>query len=200
MKFIRSRSEVTWAIVIAAFVAAIIAFGPRSRPTTFYLETSLQSTLAGSARLYYDAREGLVRSHSVALPLAGENQPKLYRFPMPEGRYSSLQLDLTTSPGNKVTISGAQIIGSSGAIIRSIQKSQLTTACDLEPSHGSPTESGLTMISSEHCSSVSIDLHEPLNLKWVPQESFLKMLRRFGRRSEERRVGKECRSRWSPYH
>ena len=22
----------------------------------------------------------------------------------------------------------------------------------------------------------------------------------FGRRSEERRVGKECRSRWSPYH
>src|SRR2546426_4891443 len=24
--------------------------------------------------------------------------------------------------------------------------------------------------------------------------------RRFQRRSEERRVGKECRSRWSPYH
>ena len=23
---------------------------------------------------------------------------------------------------------------------------------------------------------------------------------RIGRRSEERRVGKECRSRWSPYH
>ena len=22
----------------------------------------------------------------------------------------------------------------------------------------------------------------------------------FGRRSEERRIGKECRSRWSPYH
>ena len=26
------------------------------------------------------------------------------------------------------------------------------------------------------------------------------MLDRFGERSEERRVGKECRSRWSPYH
>src|SRR2546426_11991294 len=25
-------------------------------------------------------------------------------------------------------------------------------------------------------------------------------LRRFATRSEERRVGKECRSRWSPYH
>ena len=24
--------------------------------------------------------------------------------------------------------------------------------------------------------------------------------RHFGNRSEERRVGKECRSRWSPYH
>ena len=24
--------------------------------------------------------------------------------------------------------------------------------------------------------------------------------RQFGQRSEERRVGKECRSRWSPYH
>src|SRR2546425_11703914 len=26
------------------------------------------------------------------------------------------------------------------------------------------------------------------------------VLREFGDRSEERRVGKECRSRWSPYH
>src|SRR3546814_13884624 len=30
--------------------------------------------------------------------------------------------------------------------------------------------------------------------------SNLKLLRRITRRSEERRVGKECRSRWSPYH
>ena len=27
-----------------------------------------------------------------------------------------------------------------------------------------------------------------------------KEARKFRRRSEERRVGKECRSRWSPYH
>ena len=26
------------------------------------------------------------------------------------------------------------------------------------------------------------------------------VIRRFNDRSEERRVGKECRSRWSPYH
>ena len=29
---------------------------------------------------------------------------------------------------------------------------------------------------------------------------FLETVRRHDRRSEERRVGKECRSRWSPYH
>src|SRR3989442_14128515 len=32
----------------------------------------------------------------------------------------------------------------------------------------------------------------------IPQEAFLAVLR--VERSEERRVGKECRSRWSPYH
>ena len=35
-----------------------------------------------------------------------------------------------------------------------------------------------------------------LSLAWV-REDFLKAQ---GNRSEERRVGKECRSRWSPYH
>ena len=33
----------------------------------------------------------------------------------------------------------------------------------------------------------------------MPHESFLMLLSLFNR-SEERRVGKECRSRWSPYH
>src|SRR5438067_8340690 len=31
-------------------------------------------------------------------------------------------------------------------------------------------------------------------------ESFLSQCGRWTKRSEERRVGKECRSRWSPYH
>ena len=28
----------------------------------------------------------------------------------------------------------------------------------------------------------------------------LEILKKYHKRSEERRVGKECRSRWSPYH
>ena len=31
-------------------------------------------------------------------------------------------------------------------------------------------------------------------------EKTVKVIRTLKRRSEERRVGKECRSRWSPYH
>ena len=37
----------------------------------------------------------------------------------------------------------------------------------------------------------------------VSEQSFYRWKKRFGAlgvRSEERRVGKECRSRWSPYH
>ena len=35
--------------------------------------------------------------------------------------------------------------------------------------------------------------HNPAHAKWADRD-------RFVLRSEERRVGKECRSRWSPYH
>src|SRR2546426_10896484 len=34
----------------------------------------------------------------------------------------------------------------------------------------------------------------------LAEKAFSQFGNSFGRRSEERRVGKECRSRWSPYH
>src|SRR5256885_11983692 len=37
-------------------------------------------------------------------------------------------------------------------------------------------------------------------LRRLRRDRFAHPLRRPDRRSEERRVGKECRSRWSPYH
>src|ERR1035438_8239329 len=40
---------------------------------------------------------------------------------------------------------------------------------------------------------------EPGNM-WGPQNDAKNLLVRPAPRSEERRVGKECRSRWSPYH
>ena len=47
------------------------------------------------------------------------------------------------------------------------------------------------------------DLNEALkveNLTLNDYEEICKRLKRKPNRSEERRVGKECRSRWSPYH
>ena len=41
------------------------------------------------------------------------------------------------------------------------------------------------------------DVHEAEDLV---QTALLKAWQSWGERSEERRVGKECRSRWSPYH
>ena len=38
------------------------------------------------------------------------------------------------------------------------------------------------------------------NLLWTLIAAILVMFMQPGFRSEERRVGKECRSRWSPYH
>ena len=37
-------------------------------------------------------------------------------------------------------------------------------------------------------------------LSYVPEHIQKAAFAQFGERSEERRVGKECRSRWSPYH
>src|SRR5215217_9095407 len=53
--------------------------------------------------------------------------------------------------------------------------------------------------SSDVCSS---DLLPAASVSGAPTESPINPARTYpsGSRSEERRVGKECRSRWSPYH
>ena len=44
------------------------------------------------------------------------------------------------------------------------------------------------------------DIFKTENDFQLAKQSIEKNLEDFERRSEERRVGKECRSRWSPYH
>ena len=41
---------------------------------------------------------------------------------------------------------------------------------------------------------------ESLALEKIEEEQTDRIIKQMERRSEERRVGKECRSRWSPYH
>ena len=43
-----------------------------------------------------------------------------------------------------------------------------------------------------------VDREKNVGKFWRNQQIFEKSMK--ARRSEERRVGKECRSRWSPYH
>ena len=43
-------------------------------------------------------------------------------------------------------------------------------------------------------------LSPPSALNDLERAEFVALILGSGRRSEERRVGKECRSRWSPYH
>src|SRR5260221_2425917 len=63
--------------------------------------------------------------------------------------------------------------------------------------------------SSDVCSSdlgQKREMTVPVSFKIIPQDATRKggfgdgQWIRFSARSEERRVGKECRSRWSPYH
>ena len=48
---------------------------------------------------------------------------------------------------------------------------------------------------------LGLSVYQPEKIRNVSAIDYLKSLRPdFAERSEERRVGKECRSRWSPYH
>ena len=77
---------------------------------------------------------------------------------------------------------------------------------------------GLSAVMSNSACDVSATTLEPCQLNFIPRQLFLGFLHDYGEvsvrvahhlsvelrhayhRSEERRVGKECRSRWSPYH
>ena len=49
---------------------------------------------------------------------------------------------------------------------------------------------------------IGMDMYTLMCIKWMTNENLLyKKINLIKlKRSEERRVGKECRSRWSPYH
>ena len=50
---------------------------------------------------------------------------------------------------------------------------------------------------------IAIDRSQGMQIDWFYRNSLPlleRIVRRYVSRSEERRVGKECRSRWSPYH
>src|SRR3712207_8327488 len=67
------------------------------------------------------------------------------------------------------------------------------------------THSSISCLQEAHCYT-DASLHPPLNFLREPDKAEVRRISLLGTwvnkglRSEERRVGKECRSRWSPYH
>ena len=100
-----------------------------------------------------------------------------------------------------------------GLIIRQKEPTNLETPLDQADSYLTPTE--LFYIRS-HFAAPRLELasyqlrvdgavRNPISLSYqqlrdMPSETRIATLECAGNRSEERRVGKECRSRWSPYH
>src|SRR2546425_4067661 len=115
------------------------------------------------------------------------------RRPVTADEYASFVMRLASGAGGNITLTTgashrpgpfAQITGRDGTLV-------LTGETSLEIGRpGAPLEDA----------SVPDDLWEqtPPNNIWAPP--FWRRCRDMVARSEERRVGKECRSRWSPYH
>src|SRR5258706_1805745 len=71
---------------------------------------------------------------------------------------------------------------------------------DLCPSCGNTISMNVTRTALERVEVISI-IKEAIQLKEAENRGMhLRVMRQARSRSEERRVGKECRSRWSPYH
>ena len=67
--------------------------------------------------------------------------------------------------------------------------------------HGDPPGYSLFIWSNESDHRITMTVTDRFEKKEIlPGESLLQEEVGFVTRSEERRVGKECRSRWSPYH
>src|SRR2546425_12373741 len=84
-----------------------------------------------------------------------------------------------------------------------IDVSAFTTPILLSP-EGPPSEHWLDRAGNFHSDALHvIERFTPLGPNHLAYEALIedtKVFTRPWKRSEERRVGKECRSRWSPYH
>src|SRR2546422_11048941 len=60
--------------------------------------------------------------------------------------------------------------------------------------------SRVTRVAGNERAEVSLCRHDLVDIIVFSQEHVRLVIKGVQRRSEERRVGKECRSRWSPYH
>src|SRR5436190_576938 len=181
MKLFRSKSEVGLALVIAVLVSVPITFWPRARPTAFYFEITMRSSLPGFAQLFYGVGSAVNEADSCRLPLEGDNQEVIYKFPLPEGRYASLRFDPTNRAGNTITLSRARVVDRMGNILRSIRPEQFKPSHQIQRLEASTTEVTLRTVGNDGGSNIIVELGEPLVLKNFSRESVAKVFHRLVR-------------------
>ena len=178
----RSRlfgSRIGVALAIGAIAATAYTFWPRSQPFPFSFEVAMRSSLSGFAQLYWDVGSGVNEKDSVRLPVQGGNRQIDYKFPLAEGRYSSLRFDPTDRARNTMTLVGARIVDRSGNLVRVIPPSQIKVSQQVAQLEAHETKVTLTTAADATDPILALDLGEPVILKSYARPSFRKLLRRF---------------------
>jgi len=179
MKLARPQTEIVLALVIAAIASTTIAFWPRERPTGSQFEVTMRASLPGFAQLFYNVDSGTNRSYSTRLPIEAGSQEVVYRFPLPEGRYTSLRFAPADRSGNRITLSRARVVGQTGTVLRTIRPEQFDAFRQIEHLEASLT--GITFLTagSDGDSSFRLELGEPLVVRTFARPSWRTLARRF---------------------
>jgi len=111
----------------------------------------------------------------------------------------SLPFTLTSGQSVTVNLAFAPVSGGSASGSFSLMSSTISTH-DRSGKHNSLSAAAATTVVLNGSGSVPPPVVTPGTLVASPSSLGFSALQVGGSRSEERRVGKECRSRWSPYH
>jgi hypothetical protein len=160
-------------------LAAAFSVWPRTPTPAFYFEVTMRSALSGSAQLYYDASPDVKEEESVRLPAEGGNREADYKFPLPEGRFTTLRFDPTDQGGNTVVLSRMRVVSRGGDLARTIQPGQLKPSPRIDRFETTATEATLTTPAAGAASFLTLELGEPLVLTNFARNSWRTLARRF---------------------
>lgn len=174
-----SRPGIRWALVIGTVCAVVFNLWPRTPTPVFFFEATIRSSTPAFAQLYYDTGPALNEANSARLRIEGGNKDAVYRFPLPEGRFTNLRFDPTDHGGTTMVLSHIRIVHRGGGVVRAIQPNQLRLSHGMEQLDFTDTEVKLTSAATGATSFLTVDLGEPLLLKSTAQKSWRTTVRRF---------------------
>jgi hypothetical protein len=139
----------------------------------------MQSARWGLAQLYYDIGAGLNERDSSRTTIEGGNHQAVFRFPLPQGRYSNLRFDPTNRPRNHMTLTNARIVDRAGHLVRVIPPKQIKPSQQIENFEAGETEVSFTTSDNSDDSILVVELGETVSLGNIVNLSFRKLARRF---------------------